>query len=230
MKPIGLIGGTSWESTLEYYRLLNLITAQKLGQPHSAEIVMCSMDFAKVEALMRLSRWDMIAAIVIGYAEQLEAAGAGIILICSNTIHRIAEEVERECGLPLLHIADVTAKAVTGGKADVVGLLGTKVTMEGAFYSGRFRERHGIDTIIPGEAERAEIDRIIFGELIRGELRDSSRDFFRGVIGSLAERWAVGIVLGCTEIPLLVGQDDSPVPIYDTMRLHAAAAVEWSLA
>ena len=229
MKPIGLIGGTSWESSLEYYRLLNRMTAERLGQPHSAELIMYSMDFAKLDGLRKLDRWDMIETMIVGYAEQLKAAGAGFLLLCANTLHKIADEVEAGGGLPLLHIADVTAAEIKRNGLDRIGLLGTRITMEERFYSGRFQERHGITAIIPDEPDRMEIDRIIFNELTRSEFRESSREFFRGVIGSLVGRGARGIVLGCMEIPLLVRQEDSPVPVFDTMKLHAAAAVERAL-
>jgi len=229
MKVIGLLGGMSWESTAEYYRLINEAVRERLGGLHSARIAMYSVDFADVEVLQREGRWSQAAAALIEAARRLEHAGADILLICTNTMHKVAPEVEAAVSMPLIHIADAAAAAVKAAGFGKAALLGTRFTMEEDFYQKRLAETHRIDVLIPGQADRRLVDRVIYEELCRGEIRDESRLEFARIIDELAVRGAECAILGCTEIPLLVRQCDSPLPLFDTTAIHAAAAVEAAL-
>ncbi|MFJ2934037.1 aspartate/glutamate racemase family protein [Streptomyces sp. NPDC087219] len=224
MKTIGLIGGMSWESTAEYYRLLNEFTRDRLGGLHSARCVLYSVDFAEIEELQVQGRWTEAGKILAAAAEALEAAGADMVLICTNTMHKVADQVEAAVSIPLLHLADVTAESVRASGLRRVGLLGTAFTMEQDFYRGRL-EAGGLDVRVPDADGRAIVHRAIYEELCRGIVREESRGAFQKVITDLVAGGAEGIILGCTEIELLIGSKDSPVPVFPTTRLHAAAAV-----
>jgi aspartate racemase len=230
MKTIGLIGGMSAESSREYYRVINELVAQRLGGSHSASLILYSFDFAGIEELQRSGDWPRLDGLMIDAARVLERAGARCVLICANTMHKCAPAVEAAVPIPLLHIADATGEAVTRDGHARVGLLGTRYTMEGDFYTGRLRDRFGIETLIPDDAQRATAHRIIYDELIRGVVTDASRAAYREIIASLIQRGAQGIVLACTELMLLVKPEDSAAPLYDTMELHAKAAVDFALA
>lgn len=226
MKRIGLIGGMSWESSAEYYRLINEHARELAGGLHSADCVLRSVDFATIEELQVAGRWDEAGQLLAAEARALEAAGAELIVLCTNTMHRVAGAIEGATALPFLHIADPTGEAVTAAGVSTVGLLGTAFTMEQDFYAGRLRERFGLEVLVPGEEERALVHRVIYEELCVGVVEEGSRDAYRDVIAGLVERGAEGVILGCTEIGLLIGAADSPVPVFDTTRLHARRAVE----
>ena len=229
MKTLGLLGGMSWESTQTYYRLVNEGIRDRLGGLHSAELVLYSVDFEPIERLQREARWDEAGAELAKAARGLEAAGAEGLLLCTNTMHKVAPALEAAIGIPLLHIADATGAAVAVAGHTTVGLLGTRFTMTEDFYRGRLSERFGLDVLVPEEADRDVVDRVIFDELCLGRVLEPSRERYRRIMGDLAGRGAEGIILGCTEISLLVAAGDAPVPLYDTTALHAAAAVEWAL-
>ncbi|MFB7123422.1 aspartate/glutamate racemase family protein [Kitasatospora sp. NPDC056273] len=229
MKTIGLIGGMSWESTAEYYRLLNRLTRERLGGLHSARLVLYSVDFAQIERLQTAGRWEEAGEVLADAARSLEAAGADLLLICTNTMHKVADQVAAAVSVPLLHLADTTAAAVRAAGLRRVGLLGTAFTMEQDFYRGRLAAG-GLDVQVPQADSRALIHRVIYEELCVGLVREESRAAYRQVIGELVAGGAEGIVLGCTEIELLVRPEDSPVPVFPTTRLHAEAAVDAALA
>ncbi|MGW8850454.1 aspartate/glutamate racemase family protein [Streptomyces xiamenensis] len=229
MKVIGLIGGMSWESTAEYYRLLNTLTRDRLGGLHSARCVLYSVDFAEIERLQVQGRWEEAGEILADAARALELAGAEMVLICTNTMHKVADQVAAAVSVPLLHLADATAVAVRAAGVRTVGLLGTAFTMEQDFYRGRL-EAGGLEVLVPGADERAVVHRIIYEELCLGVVRDASREEFQRVIGRLVERGAEGVILGCTEIELLIGERHSPVPVFPTTRLHVEAALRAALA
>lgn len=229
MKTIGLLGGMSWESSAEYYRVMNETVRERLGGLHSARCVMYSVDFAEIEALQREERWEQATEEMIGAARHVEEGGADFLIICTNTMHKMAEDVERQIRIPLLHIADATAERVKSHGLKKVGLLGTRFTMEEDFYRGRLVQQHGLDVIIPCEGERKTVDRVIYDELCLGQIKSSSREQYVEIIENLAGAGAEGIILGCTEIGLLVNQDDIGVPAFDTARIHAEAAVEEAL-
>jgi aspartate racemase len=225
MKTIGLIGGMSWESSLEYYRIVNEVVKSKLGGLHSAQCIMYSVDFAEIEILQRQGKWDEATDLMIDAARHVEKGGADFFLICTNTMHLMADVVQDHVTIPLIHIADVTAEAVKERGIKTIGLLGTKFTMEEDFYRGRLIKNHGLEVLIPEEErERDSIHEIIFGELCLGTIKKSSRDLFITVMEKLAASGAEGIVLGCTEIGLLTGDEDSRVPLFDTTKIHAEAA------
>lgn len=230
MKRIGLLGGMSWESTAEYYRLINELVAQRRGGLHSAECIMRSVDFAEIEQLQREGRWAAAGERLAREAQNLERAGAELLVLCTNTMHKVAAEIEIALSIPFVHIADTTAAAVRGDGLDCVGLLATAYTMEQDFYVGRLRDEHGLRVLVPDEADRKIVHDVIYKELCRGVVRDASREEYRRIMAGLADRGADGILLGCTEIDLLVGADDAPVPVYDTTRLHAERAVTLALA
>jgi aspartate racemase len=230
MKTIGLIGGMSWESSAEYYRIINETVKEKLGGLHSAKIVLVSVDFAEIETLQHEGKWDETARILIAAAQSVERVGVGFLLICTNTMHKVAEDVQKGIQIPLLHIADATAERVKSQGLNRIGLLGTKFTMEETFYKDRLIERHGLEIIIPNESERDCIHRVIYDELCLGEIKGDSRECYVQIMDRLIGEGAQGIILGCTEIGLLVCQEDSPVPLFDTARIHAEAAVEYALA
>lgn len=226
---IGLIGGMSWESSAEYYRLINQGVRARLGGVHSARCLMWSFDFAEVEALQHAGRWDDAAGLLADAARRLERGGADFLLICTNTMHRMADQVQAAVGIPLLHIADPTAERIKARGIMRVGLLGTAFTMEQDFYKGRLRDHFGLDVIVPGTEDRTTVHRVIYDELVQGRIEAASRDTYRAVIAGLAARGAEAVILGCTEIMLLVRPEDSAVPLFDTTAIHAAAAVERAL-
>jgi len=229
MKTLGLIGGMSWESSAEYYRLINQRVRDTLGPKHSAQMLLWSFDFAEIAALQAAGDWDALTARMVAAAQRLEQSGADIVMICTNTMHRCAPDIETAIGIPLLHIADPAGVAMRAAGFARVGLLGTQFTMEQAFYRGRLADRHGLEVVVPDAADRATVHRIIYDELVAGRIEPASREAYRGVIQRLAERGAEAVVLGCTEIMLLIGPDDSPVPLFDTTALHAEAAVAAAL-
>jgi aspartate racemase len=230
MKTIGLIGGLSWESSSEYYRIINETVARRLGGLHSAQCIMFSFDFAAIEALQHQGLWDEATVLMIQAAQQIERGGADVAIICSNTMHRMAGAVQEHIDIPLIHIADPTGEAIIAQGLHRVGLLATKFTMEQDFYRGRLAERFGLDVIIPEEDERQIVHAVIYDELCRGIVREESKARYVEIINNLTTRGAEGIILGCTEIEMLIGPADSPVPVFDTTALHAEAAVAFALA
>ncbi len=229
MKTIGLLGGMSWESTIEYYRLLNETVKAELGGLHSAKILMYSVDFEELVALKHRGAWDDIGRILAAAAAQLEAAGAECILLATNTMHKVAEAIALATTVPLIHIADATAAAIKQHSLRRVGLLGTRFTMEEAFYKDRLIHRHGLAVQVPNGEEREAIHDIIYDELCLGQIRSVSRDRFRAAIANLVAAGAEAVILGCTEIGLLVKPEDSTVPLFDTTAIHARAAVQWAI-
>jgi aspartate racemase len=229
VKRIGLLGGMSWESSAEYYRLVNEIVRERLGGLSSADCVLRSVDFGPVELLQRSGRWQEAGELLAAEARALEAAGAELLVLCTNTMHKLADEIAAAVEIPFVHIADATAAAVRAAGLGAVGLLATAYTMEQDFYVGRLRERHGLEVLVPDEAGRRLVHDVIYDELCVGEVREESRAAYRRVMAGLVERGAEGILLGCTEIDLLVGQDDATVPVFDTTALHAQAAVDLAL-
>ena len=230
VKRIGLLGGMSWESSAEYYRIVNEATRDRLGGLHSADCLLRSVDFTDIEVLQRSSRWEEAGAVLAAEAASLVAAGAELIVLCTNTMHKVADAIGAAVEVPFVHIADTTADAVRAGGLQTVGLLATGYTMEQDFYVGRLRDRHGLTVLVPDEADRRIVHSVIYDELCVGVVDDGSRHEYRRIMGALADRGAEGILLGCTEIDLLVGPQDSPVPLFDTTRLHAERAVELALA
>jgi aspartate racemase len=228
MKRIGLLGGMSWESTIEYYRLVNELVAERLGGLHSADCLLRSVDFADIEVLQREDRWDEAGGVLAREAQQLEAAGAELLVLCTNTMHKLVPQITAAIGIPFVHIADTTADAVRTAGLTRVGLLATAYTMEQEFYVGRLRE-HGLEVVVPDAADRRIVHDVIYQELCVGIVADASREEYRRIMRALAADGAQGILLGCTEIDLLVGAADSPVPVFDTTRLHAEKAVELSV-
>jgi aspartate racemase len=229
MKTIGLIGGMSWESSIEYYRIVNETVREKLGGLHSAKCVMYSVDFAEIEALQQKGAWDEATRLLVTAAQLVEKGGADFILICTNTMHRMAEDVQKQIGIPLLHIADATAERIKEQGIRKIGLLGTKFTMEEDFYKGRLIERHGLEVLIPDEDERQKVHRVIYDELVLGIIKPASRVKYIEIMDGLIARGAKGIILGCTEIGLLISQKDVQIPLFDTAHIHATAAVEYAL-
>jgi aspartate racemase len=229
VKRIGLLGGMSWESSIEYYRFVNEATRDRLGGLHSADCIMRSVDFAGIEELQRSGDWDEAGRVLAAEARSLEAAGAELIVLCTNTMHKVADAITAAVDVPLVHIADTTAHAIKTAGLETVGLLATGYTMEQDFYVGRLRDMHGLDVIVPEADDRALVHRVIYDELCVGVVRDDSRDEYRRVMERLVERGAQAILLGCTEIELLVGPGDASVPTFDTTRLHAERAVELAL-
>lgn len=228
MKRIGLIGGMSWESTAEYYRLINQLVAERLGGLHSADLVLRSVDFADIEELQAQGDWARAGELLATAAAELEGAGAELLVLCTNTMHKVADAIESAVDVPLLHVVDATADAVRRSGRTTVGLLGTAFTMEQDFYRDRLGSR-GLEVLVPDAKDRALVHRVIYEELCRGIIDDDSRHQFREVIGRLVDAGASGVVLGCTEIELLVRDDDSPVPLFPTTRIHATAAVDAAL-
>lgn len=229
MKKIGLIGGLSWESSQDYYRLINEGVSSRLGGLHSAECAMTSLDFAPIAEAMASEDWDSCRDRVLASAVSLKKAGADFLLICSNTMHVFADDVQSETGLPLLHIADSIGRAAQAGGADSVALLGTRALMESDHYRRRLEERWGLSVSLPGPEGRKLVDDVIFGELCRGEVNERSRDAFLDIMNSMAEDGAQAIVLGCTEIPMLIGQDDTELPLLNSTWLHCRDAVDMAL-
>lgn len=229
MKTIGLIGGVSWESSAEYYRIINEAVKDTLGELHSAKIVMYSVDFEEIARLCHEENWNKVTKILIDAAKRLERAGANCILICANTLHRDADEIQRSVRIPIIHIVDVVAKRIKEKGLRKVGLLGTKFVMEGDFYRKRLIEKHDINVIIPSKKERQIVHDVIYNELCLGKIKRSSKKQLNKIIQNLVARGAKGIILGCTEIPLLVKQRDFKVPLFDTTTIHATSAVEYAL-
>lgn len=230
MKTIGLIGGMSWESTLPYYRIANETVKARLGGLHSARLVLYSVDFHDIERLQHAGDWDAAGRELAVAARRVEAAGADFLVLCTNTMHRVAEAIEAAVRIPLLHIADATGEEIRRAGVVTVGLLGTRFTMEQAFYRERLRERHGLDVIVPDPADRATVHDVIYRELCLGKVTDASRAMLRTVMRRLVDQGAQGVILGCTELTLLAGAADSPVPVFDTTAIHARVAAELALA
>jgi aspartate racemase len=229
MKTIGLIGGMSWESSIEYYRMINEEVKQRLGGVHSAQSLMYSVDFAEIETLQHSGQWQQAGIMLADAALRLERGGADLLVLCTNTMHLVADAITSAVSIPFLHIADPTADAIRAKEMRTIGLLGTRFTMEQPFYRDRLIEQHGLNVLIPDEPDRAEIHRIIYEELILGQIRSDSRERYLAVIERLSAAGAEGIILGCTEIGLLIQPEHTPVPLFDTTRLHAIAAVDWAL-
>lgn len=229
MKTIGLIGGMSWESSLVYYRIINETVQQRLGGFHSAQCLMFSFDFADIEALQAEGNWPAATIRMTKAAQRLERGGADCVVICTNTMHKMFNAVQAAIKIPILHIADATAAAIKADGLEKVGLLGTRFTMEHHFYKGRLIDNHNLDVLIPDDAGRTIVHDVIYDELVLGEVKDGSRKQFQAIIGQLADQGAQGVILGCTEIDMLIKQEDSPLPVYDTTYLHAVAAVDWAL-
>ncbi|MEG8219935.1 aspartate/glutamate racemase family protein [Sphingomonas sp. HH69] len=229
MKMIGLIGGMSWESSAEYYRIINEGVRDRLGPTASARCLLWSFNFAEIEELQRKGDWQELTTRMIDAAQRLEMGGADVLLICTNTMHRMAADVQAAVNVPLLHIADPTAARIKAADIKKVGLLGTAFTMEHAFYKGRLVE-HGFDFVVPNDEDRATVHRIIYEELVAGKILPVSRDAYRAIIARMVQNGAEAVILGCTEIMLLVQPEDSEVPIFDTTAIHAAAAIEIALA
>jgi aspartate racemase len=229
MKIIGLIGGMSWESTSEYYKIINETVKERLGKLHSAKCILCSVDFELIASLQHQGEWEKLTKLMISFARKLEGAGADCIVICTNTMHKMAQEVQDSIKIPLLHIADAAAEKIKEQGLKKPGLLGTKFTMEEDFYKQRLKVKHNLDVIIPSKTDRAIIDNIIYNELCLGILMQSSKEKFKAIIRKLIANGADGLILGCTEIPLLIRQEDVEIPIFDTTTIHSKAAVAFSL-
>ncbi|MGD8868605.1 MAG: aspartate/glutamate racemase family protein [Gemmatimonadales bacterium] len=230
MRVIGLLGGMSWESTVEYYRIINEEIRRRLGRQHSARILLYSVDFEEIERLQDAGEWTMAGKILAEEAMRLERGGADLLLLCTNTMHKVAPAIEAAVGIPLIHIADATAERIIAADSRCVGLLGTRFTMEEDFYASRLAERHGLQVLVPPPEDRAVVDRVIFDELCQGVISPTSRGEYVRIIGALADRGADGVILGCTEIGLLIQPEHSPIPVYDTARIHAERGVELALA
>ena len=229
MQTIGLIGGMSWESTLSYYKALNEGIKQALGGMHSAKIVLNSVDFAEIEALQHRGCWDEAGELLSKAAQSVEAGGADFLLICTNTMHKVAAQVEASVSIPLVHIADATAEQLINDGIRRVGLLGTAFTMEQDFYKGRLQDKFGIDVIAPDEQQRALVHRVIYEELCQGQIQPESRSHYLQIIDALHQQGADAVILGCTEIALLVNASDTDVPLYDTTAIHSEAAIRYAL-
>lgn len=229
MKTIGLIGGMSWESTIPYYRQINERIKEHLGGLHSAKVALYSVDFHEIERLQHAGDWDAAGRLLADAARSLAAAGADFLVLCTNTMHKVAPAIEAAVQIPLLHIADPTAEAIRAAGVSTVGLLGTRFTMEQAFYKDRLVDKFGLKVLTPNEADRQVVHRIIYEELCLGRIREESRDEYRRVIAALVEQGAEAVILGCTEISLLVGLADAAVPLFDTTALHALSAADAAL-
>ncbi len=225
MQTIGLIGGMSWESSAEYYRIVNETVKARLSGLHSAQVVLYSVDFAAIERMQFAGAWDEAAAVLVDAAQRLERGGADFVLLCTNTMHKVAPQIMAAISVPFIHIADPTAERIAAAKIGTVGLLGTKFTMEEDFYRGRLTDAHGLQVIVPNAADRQIVHDIIYRELVLGIVREESRAAYREVIARLVAQGAQGIILGCTEIMLLVRDEDAAVPLFDTTRIHAETAV-----
>jgi aspartate racemase len=228
MKTIGLIGGMSWESTVPYYRLINEAIKQRLGGLHSAKIVLYSVDFHEIEQLQRSGDWETAGRLLAEAARTLEAAGADFLLVCANTMHKVAPAIEAAVRIPLLHVVDATAADIRAAGFTRVGLLGTRFTMEGAFYTERLQQ-HGLQVLVPDEQDRQTVHRVVYEELCLGKIVDASREAYRRIMAGLVAQGAQAIILGCTEIAMLVGQGDATVPLFDTTQIHARNAAETAL-
>ncbi|ELY2781581.1 aspartate/glutamate racemase [Cronobacter turicensis] len=229
MKTVGLLGGMSWESTIPYYRLINEGVRDRLGGLHSAQLLLHSVDFHDIEACQASGEWDKAGDMLAQAALGLERAGAQAIVLCTNTMHKVAHQIEARCALPFLHIADATGRAIAQAGLRQVALLGTRYTMEQDFYRARLAQEFGVTSLIPNESARARINQIIFDELCLGKITAESKRYYQQQIELLAEQGAQGVIFGCTEIGLLLGSQDCPVPVFDTAALHAADAVNFML-
>ena len=229
MKTIGLIGGMSWESTVPYYQDINRAIGARLGGLHSAKIVLYSVEFQEIERLQHAGRWDEAGVILAEAARAVRRAGADVIVLCTNTMHKVAPQIEAAVDVPFLHIADATAVRVKAAGVARIGLLGTRFTMEESFYRGRLESQHGLEVLVPPEDERTLVHRVIYEELCLGQVREDSRRAYQHIVAGLVARGAEGVILGCTEIGLLLRPEDAPVPLFDTGRIHAEAAVEFAL-
>lgn len=229
MKTIGMIGGMSWESSIEYYRIINETVRERLGGVHSAKSVMVSVDFAEIEAMQMAGKWEQATERMVETALSVEKGGADFILICTNTMHLMAEDVEAATTIPLLHIADATAEAIKKMNLKKIALLGTRFTMEEEFYRGRLEDKHGLEVLIPEDADRQVVHDVIYDELVMGEIKNSSKEAYIRIIEKLVQSGAEGVILGCTEIGLLIQQEDVSVPVFDTTYLHAISAVDMAL-
>jgi len=229
MKTIGLIGGMSWESSIEYYRIINETTKAKLGGLHSAKSVMYSVDFAEIEVLQHQDQWTEASKMLIDAAKKLETCGADFIVLCTNTMHKVADDIQANINIPFLNIADATAQLVKNSGIQKIGLLGTRFTMEEEFYKGRLSQKYGLSINIPNPQEREIVHRVIYEELVVGKILQNSKEQYIDIIQQMVKQGTEGIILGCTEIGLLIHQEDSQVPLFDTTRIHAEAAVEYAL-
>ncbi|KOA21313.1 aspartate racemase [Clostridium homopropionicum DSM 5847] len=229
MKTIGLIGGMSWESSVEYYRIINETVKEKLGGLHSSKCLMYSVDFHEIEVLQHQDKWEELTVMMIDAGEKLKSGGADFIVICTNTMHKMAEDIEKAVGLKVLHIAEATGEEIIKSNIKKVGLIGTKFTMEGDFYKKVLKDKYNIDVIIPRAEDREIIHNVIYDELCKGEINSESKEKYKKIISKLAENGAEGIVLGCTEIPLLIKQQDVNIKIFDTTTIHGISAVEFAL-
>jgi len=230
MKTIGLLGGMSWESSVSYYQLINEGVKDALGGLHSAKIVLFSVDFKEIETLQHQGQWDKTATLLVKSAQNIESAGADFLLICTNTMHRVAPQIEEQISIPLLHIADATAEEIVAADIHKIGLLGTRFTMEQDFYKGRLTDKYGLDVLIPNASDRQVIHQVIYNELCLGEIKDTSRQAYLEIIKKLIDQGAEGIILGCTEIALLIKPEAIPeVRLFDTTEIHAKKAVQWAL-
>jgi aspartate racemase len=229
MKTIGLIGGMSWESSSVYYNIINETVKERLGGLHSAKCILYSVDFEEIASLQHKGKWEELTKLMINSAQQLERAGADCIVICTNTMHKMAEEIQDNIHIPLLHIADATAEKIKEQGVGKPGLLGTKFTMEEDFYKQRLEEKYSINVIIPSYTDREIIDSVIYNELCLGIIKQSSKEKFKEIINTLVSNGADGMILGCTEIPLLISQKDVEVPLFDTTTIHSKAAVTFAL-
>jgi aspartate racemase len=229
MKTIGLLGGMSWESSTEYYRIINQRVGERLGGLHSAICIMYSIDFAEIEELQNLGKWDKATELMIKAAQHVEDGGADFLIICTNTMHKMVDDVSAGIGIPILHIADATAWNIKDRGINTVGLLGTRYTMEGDFYKGYLEDKHGLEVLTPNEVDRDVIHRIIYEELVLGEVRGDSKEKYIEIMNKLIGKGVQGIILGCTEIGLLVKEGDVQVPVFDTTDIHATTAVDYAL-
>ncbi|MFX0151742.1 MAG: aspartate/glutamate racemase family protein [Candidatus Hodarchaeota archaeon] len=229
MKTIGLIGGMSWESSLEYYRIINETVKEHLGGLHSAKNIMYSFDFSEIQVLQNQGKWEEIADLMVEAAQKLESYGAELIIICSNTIHLIAESISTNISIPLIHIIDTTVEQIKKNEIQKIGLLGTKFTMEKDFYRKILEEKYSLSVIIPETKDREIIHNIIFNELVKGEIKEDSKIKYLKIIKELEKKGAEGVILGCTEIPMLISQQDVDIPVFDTTAIHARAAVLYAL-
>jgi len=229
MKTIGLLGGMSWESTVPYYQTINRVVGERLGGLHSAKILLYSVEFQEIEELQHAGRWDKAGEILADSARVLQSGGAELLVLCTNTMHKVAPHIEAAVSIPLLHIADATADAISSARLSRIGLLGTKFTMEEDFYRGRLEQRHGLEVLVPEQPDRDVVHRIIYEELCLGKISEPSRAEYRRIVAALVDRGCKGVILGCTEIGLLLHPSDSSVPLFDTAEIHATRAALYAL-
>lgn len=229
MKTLGLIGGMSWESTIEYYRVINKLINERLGGWNSAKLFLCSVNFEEILALQKDGKWEEIANIMIDISKNLEKIGSSAIVICSNTMHKIANEIEKQINIPLIHVVDETANKIKSEMIETIGLLGTNFTMEGGFYKERLVNKYGLKVILPEKVNRDYIHSTIYNELAQGDFKTSTKEKFIEIINELTIRGAQGVIMGCTEIPLLIKQEDVDIRLFDTLKIHLEAAIDFAL-